>query len=99
MSLGLMSTVYNTQRSILKSGELGNTLMDQLLAHFILPVLIGSLLPEETKQRSRRRQLLSPKLALFLLAQVTFSAETLTASANPVLATPNLSHGSFRVLQ
>uniref|UniRef100_A0A7S3YCX4 FPL domain-containing protein n=1 Tax=Lotharella globosa TaxID=91324 RepID=A0A7S3YCX4_9EUKA len=53
-----------------KKDALGNTLMDQLLAHFVLPVLIGSLLPPEARQNNTRKMLLSPKLALFLLSQV-----------------------------
>uniref|UniRef100_A0A7S0H9W9 FPL domain-containing protein n=2 Tax=Amorphochlora amoebiformis TaxID=1561963 RepID=A0A7S0H9W9_9EUKA len=54
----------------LKKDALGNTLMDQLLAHFILPVLIASLLPPDVRRTSKRKLMLSPKLALFLLAQV-----------------------------
>jgi len=53
-----------------KKDALGNTLMDQLLAHFILPVLIASILPEENQRKSNRKIFLSKKLALFLLAQV-----------------------------
>ena len=47
--------------------SLSQALMDQLLAHFILPCLIGSLNPI---QESNKDNLISPKLALFILSQV-----------------------------
>mmetsp|Transcript_30854 Transcript_30854/g.75239 ORF Transcript_30854/g.75239 Transcript_30854/m.75239 type:complete len:1031 (-) Transcript_30854:172-3264(-) len=53
-----------------KKDALGNTLMDQLLAHFVLPVLLASLAPQESQRQTRKKLLLSQKLALFLLTQI-----------------------------